>query len=48
MGKSYSYLAPDLRGFVIEDYIIFYYPRQNGIDIARIVSGYRDVETLFN
>lgn len=48
MGKSYSYLAPDLRGFVTEDYVIFYYPRQNGIDIARIVSGYRDVETLFN
>lgn len=30
MGKSYDRLAPDLRGFVIEDYIIFYYPRQDG------------------
>lgn len=48
MGKSYSRLAPDLRGFVIEDYIIFYYPRQGGVDIARIISGYRDLETLFN
>lgn len=24
MGRSYSRLASDLRGFVIEDYIIFY------------------------
>lgn len=47
MGKSYDRFAPDLRGFVIEDYIIFYYPRQDGIDVVRIVSGYRDLETLF-
>ena len=48
MEKSYDRLASDLRGVVIENYIIFYYPRQDGIDIARIVSGYRDLETLFN
>jgi toxin ParE1/3/4 len=47
MGKAYSQLAPDLRGAPIEDYIIFYYPRADGIDIARIVSGYRDLEQLF-
>lgn len=47
MGKAYSQLAPDLRGAPIEDYIIFYYPRADGIDIARIVSGYRDLEELF-
>ncbi|BAZ44504.1 plasmid stabilization system [Chondrocystis sp. NIES-4102] len=47
MGKSYSRLAPNLRGFVVEDYIIFYYPREDGIDIARVVSGYRDLESLF-
>lgn len=47
MGKSYNRLAPNLRGAVIEDYIIFYYPRQDGIDVVRIVSGYRDLETLF-
>ena len=47
MGKTYSRLAPNLRGFVVEDYIVFYYPRKDGIDIARVVSGYRDLEALF-
>ncbi len=47
MGKSYSRLAPNLRGFVVEDYIIFYYPREDGIDIVRVISGYRDLESLF-
>jgi toxin ParE1/3/4 len=47
MGKSYSRLAPNLRGFVVEDYIIFYYPTPDGINIARVVSGYRDLDELF-
>lgn len=40
-------LALNLRGSAVEDYIIFYYPRQDGIDVVHIVSGYRDLETLF-
>ncbi len=47
MGKSYNTLAPGLRGFIVKDYIIFYYPRTDGIDVARVVSGYRDLELLF-
>ena len=47
MGKSYSKVAPDLRGFVVENYIIFYYPKKDGINIARVVSGYQDLELLF-
>jgi toxin ParE1/3/4 len=47
MGKNYSRLASNLRGFIVEDYLIFYYPREDGIDIVRIVSGYRDLESLF-
>ena len=47
MGKSYTKIAPCLRGFILEDYIIFYYPRKDGIDIVRVVSGYRDLESLF-
>ncbi len=46
MGKSYSKLAPNLRGFVVENYIIFYYPKKDGINIARVVSGYQDLELL--
>jgi toxin ParE1/3/4 len=47
MGKSYSRLEPNLRGFIVEDYIVFYYPTSDGINIARVVSGYRDLEDLF-
>ncbi|NEP43359.1 MAG: type II toxin-antitoxin system RelE/ParE family toxin [Okeania sp. SIO2H7] len=47
MGKNYGRLAPNLRGFIVNDYIVFYYPRKNGIDVARIVSGYRSLESLF-
>ncbi|TBR58178.1 plasmid stabilization protein [Westiellopsis prolifica IICB1] len=48
MGKSYDHLAHGLRGFIVDDYIIFYSSREDGIDIARVVSGYRDLESLFS
>jgi len=48
MGKNYSQLSLSLRGFIVDDYIIFYYSREDGIDIARVVSGYRDLESLFS
>lgn len=48
MGKNYSKLSPGLRGFIVDDYIVFYYPREDGINIARVVSGYRDLESLFS
>ncbi|MBW4695128.1 MAG: type II toxin-antitoxin system RelE/ParE family toxin [Lyngbya sp. HA4199-MV5] len=47
MGKRYEALAPNLRGFAVQDYIVFYYPRPDGINIVRVVSGYRDLESLF-
>ena len=47
MGKTYPKLNPNLRGFVAEDYIVFYYPSSDGINIARAISGYRDLEDLF-
>jgi toxin ParE1/3/4 len=48
MGKSYNQLSPNLRGFIVDDYIVFYYPREDGIDVVRVVSGYRDLEALFD
>jgi toxin ParE1/3/4 len=48
MGKSYSKLSRGLRGFIVDDYIVFYYSREDGIDVARVVSGYRDLESLFS
>ena len=47
MGKTYPKLNPNLRGFVVDDYIVFYYPSSDRINIARVVSGYRDLEDLF-
>jgi toxin ParE1/3/4 len=48
IGKSYEKLASGLRGFTIDDYIIFYYPGKDGIDVTRVISGYRNLESLFS
>jgi toxin ParE1/3/4 len=47
MGKSRDELLPSLRSFPIDNYLIFYRPINNGIEILRIVSGYRDLNILF-
>ncbi|WP_414516960.1 type II toxin-antitoxin system RelE/ParE family toxin [Nostoc sp. PCC 9305] len=47
MRKSYGRLVPNLRGFIVDDYIIFYYPIEDRISINRVASGYRDLESLF-
>ena len=47
MGRSRSELAPDLRSFPIGNYIIFYRPADNGVQILRVVRGSRDIEALF-
>ena len=48
MGKPYNQLASNLRGSIVNEYIILYYPKEDGIEIARVVSGYHDLETLFD
>jgi toxin ParE1/3/4 len=48
MGKSYEQVRPKLKGFLVKDYIIFYYVHDDGIFILRIVSGYRNLELLFS
>lgn len=48
MGKRYQKLSPALRGFTVDGYLVLYYPNDDGIMIARVVSGYRDLETLFD
>lgn len=47
MGRTRNELIPNLRSFPVEDYLIFYFSMPEGIEIARIVSGYRDLEALF-
>jgi toxin ParE1/3/4 len=48
VGRSYEELVPSLRGIPIDSYIIFYTVRQDSIEIARVVSGYRDLSNLFS
>lgn len=47
MGKDYSSIRPNLRGFIVDGYIIFYYPVDVGISIVRVINGRRDLKTLF-
>ena len=46
-GKSYDTLKPNLRGFIIKNYIVFYTIDSENITIVKIVSGYRDLEAIF-
>ena len=48
LGKSRDELVVGLRSFPVEDYLIFYFPVENGVEIARVVSGYRDLEAMFD
>jgi toxin ParE1/3/4 len=46
-GKSYEDLIPGLRGFIVDDYIMFYVCDGDGIEILRVISGYRDLRSVF-
>jgi toxin ParE1/3/4 len=48
MGQSCDNFESGLRSFPVEDYLIFYRPINGGVEIARIVSGYRNLEALFS
>ena len=47
MGQVCDDLAPDLRFFTMDRYVIFYRPIDEGIEIVRVVSGVRDIGGLF-
>ena len=47
MGRSYSDVKDYLRGVSLNGYIIFYRVTDIGIEILRVVSGYRDYQSLF-
>jgi toxin ParE1/3/4 len=47
LGRSYNQLAPDLRGIALMEYIIFYQIVGEGVEILRVVSGYRNLQTIF-
>jgi toxin ParE1/3/4 len=48
MGRSYAEILPNLRGLPLDGYIILYLVIKEDIEIVRVVSGYRDLESLFS
>ncbi|MFN6563085.1 MAG: type II toxin-antitoxin system RelE/ParE family toxin [Nostoc sp. ChiSLP01] len=48
MGRSYENIKVNLRGVPLDGYIILYRVIDNGIEIVRVVSGYRNIESLFS
>lgn len=46
-GKSYAEIRADLRGLPFEGHIIFYRVLADGIEILRVVSGRRNLPSLF-
>jgi len=48
MGRGRDEILPSLRSFPVDDYLILYHLIENGIEILRVVSGYRDLEALFS
>jgi toxin ParE1/3/4 len=47
MGRQRDELAPRLRSFPVSNYIIFYRPMADGIEIVRVLHGSRDFPPLF-
>jgi toxin ParE1/3/4 len=42
-GRARPELAENVRSFPVGNYVIFYRPLQDGIEIVRVLSGYRDL-----
>ncbi|MEH2012296.1 type II toxin-antitoxin system RelE/ParE family toxin [Nostoc sp.] len=47
MGRSYAHIKPLLRGLPLDGYVILYQVLDDGVEILRVVSGNRDLESLF-
>ena len=47
MGRRRDEISRGLRSFAVGEYLIFYLPRTSGILLVRVLSGYRDLDALF-
>jgi toxin ParE1/3/4 len=47
LGRARDQLAVGMRSFPVGNYLIFYLPVKTGITIVRVLSGYRDLDSLF-
>mgnify|MGYP001791540283 FL=1 len=47
IGRSYANLDPTLRGIPVDSCIIFYCVFEDNVVIVRVISGYRDLKSVF-
>lgn len=47
LGKERFDLSSELRSFAVKNYLIFYRPLNNGIEVIRVLHSARDMENLF-
>ena len=47
MGRTLGQLRPNMRGFPVGSYVIFYRDTPEYIEIIRVLHGARDIENLF-
>ena len=48
MGRARPELLTDLRSLIFGRYVIFYLPRQRGIEVVRVLHGARDLKPLLD
>lgn len=47
-GRARPELAESLRSFPVGNYVVFYRPVEKGIEVVRVLSGHRDLPSLFD
>ena len=47
LGRSREELGPGVRSFPVARYVVFYRARPDGIELARVLHGSRDLDLLF-
>ena len=47
IGRARDELAESLRSFPVGNYVIFYRAMQDGIEVVRVLSGFRDIPDVF-
>lgn len=47
VGRQRSELDPSIRSFAVGSYVIFYREGDDGIEVARVLHGRRDISSLF-
>jgi toxin ParE1/3/4 len=47
IGRKQDELLVNLRSFAVKNYLIFYQPVEDGIEILRVLHASRDIESIF-